>query len=114
MSLKRKLQTILRRLLQMAVGALLLVPALALAFAPFVIRDIQVNGLQRLDPGAVFGYVPVDVGDEFTEEDASEAIQRVYSIGLFNEVSTDMDGDVLIIAVHEPPTISSISFNGMR
>jgi len=114
MSLKRKLQTILRRLLQMAVGALLLVPALALAFTPFVIRDIQVNGLQRLDPGAVFGYLPVGVGDEFTEEHASEAIQRLYSSGFFNDVSIDIDGDVLIIAVQERPTIASISFNGMR
>src|SRR5690625_3910785 len=99
MSLKRKLQTILRRLLQMAVGALLLVPALALAFTPFVIRDIQVNGLQRLDPGAVFGYLPVGVGDEFTEEHASEAIQRLYSSGFFNYVSMYIDGDVVVFIV---------------
>src|SRR5699024_11044606 len=72
MSLKVKLQTIARTLSRLILSSLLLMPALALAFTPFVIRDIQVQGLQRLDPGAVFGYLPVGVGDEFTEDHASE------------------------------------------
>jgi len=54
MSLKVKLQTIARTLSRLILSSFLLMPALALAFTPFVIRDIQVQGLQRLDPGAVF------------------------------------------------------------
>ena len=35
----------------------------ALAFDPFVIRDIRVEGVQRTEPGTVFSYLPVRVGD---------------------------------------------------
>ncbi|HLR82737.1 MAG TPA: outer membrane protein assembly factor BamA [Paenalcaligenes sp.] len=114
MSLKVKLQTIARTLSRLILSSLLLMPALALAFTPFVIRDIQVQGLQRLDPGAVFGYLPVGVGDEFTEDHASETIQRLYSSGFFNDVSIDVEDDVLVVAVQERPTIASVSFTGMR
>ena len=36
--------------------AMLLLPALAHAFEPFVVRDIRVEGIQRIDAGTVFGY----------------------------------------------------------
>lgn len=38
--------------------AALLVPAMAHAFDPFVVRDIRVEGIQRTDAGTVFGYLP--------------------------------------------------------
>jgi outer membrane protein insertion porin family len=31
--------------------------------APFVIRDIRVEGLQRISAGTVFNYLPVKPGD---------------------------------------------------
>jgi len=34
---------------------------------PFVIRDIRVEGLQRVEPGTVFASIPVRVGDEYNE-----------------------------------------------
>ena len=43
--------------------AALLVPAMAHAFDPFVVRDIRVEGIQRTDAGTVFGYLPVKVGE---------------------------------------------------
>ena len=75
MSLNRKTKFALRRLPVLL--AAVLAPALAQAFTPFVVRDIEVNGIQRVDPGTVFGYLPVQVGQEFTEQQASEAIQRL-------------------------------------
>ncbi|HLV27551.1 MAG TPA: outer membrane protein assembly factor BamA, partial [Burkholderiaceae bacterium] len=60
----------------------LLVSGVAHAFTPFVVKDIQVNGVQRVDPGTIFTYVPVKVGETFTEEQAAEAIQRLYASGL--------------------------------
>ncbi len=96
------------------VVASLLAPALASAFSPFVVRDIQVNGIQRVDPGAVFSSLPVKVGEEFSEEQAAAAIQRLYSTGFFSDVQIDTQDHVLVVNVKERPTIASISFNGMR
>ncbi|NYT69864.1 outer membrane protein assembly factor BamA [Pusillimonas noertemannii] len=91
-----------------------LAPGLASAFTPFVVQDIRVNGIQRVDAGAVFSYLPVKVGDQFTEEQASEAVQRLYATGFFSDVTIDTEGNVLVVNVKERPTIASVSFNGMR
>ncbi|HJD44200.1 MAG TPA: outer membrane protein assembly factor BamA [Candidatus Paenalcaligenes intestinipullorum] len=112
MSLNRKTKFALRRLPVLL--AAVLAPALAQAFTPFVVRDIEVNGIQRVDPGTVFGYLPVQVGQEFTEQQASEAIQRLYASGYFSDVQVTTDNNVLVVNVVERPTIASISFNGMR
>lgn len=111
MSFNRKKQFALRAV--STTLAALLAP-LAHAFTPFVIQDIQVNGIQRIDPGAVFGFLPVKVGETFDDAKASESIQRLYSSGFFNDVKIDTDNNVLVITVQERPTIASVSFNGMR
>src|SRR5690606_31578949 len=94
--------------------AALLTPSIASAFTPFTVRDIQVNGIQRVDAGTIFSYLPVKVGEQFTEEQAAEAIQRLYATGFFSDVSIDTTNNVLVVNVQERPTIASVSFNGMR
>lgn len=111
MSFNRKKPFALRAV---SAGLAALLAPLAYAFTPFVVQDIQVNGIQRIDPGAVFGFLPVKVGETFDDTKASEAIQRLYSSGYFNDVKIDTEGNVLVITVQERPTIASVSFNGMR
>ncbi len=47
-------------------AALLLAHA-AHAIQPFVVRDIRIEGAQRTEPGTVFCYLPVKVGDQLDE-----------------------------------------------
>lgn len=94
--------------------AALLLPAIAHAFEPFVVRDIRVEGIQRTDAGTVFGYLPVKVGEEFTEAEATEAVRRLYGTGYFSDVNIQTDNNVVVVAVQERPTIASVTFAGMR
>ncbi|GAB3332082.1 outer membrane protein assembly factor BamA [Bordetella tumulicola] len=94
--------------------AALLLPAIAHAFEPFVVRDIRVEGIQRTDAGTVFGYLPVKVGEEFTEAEATEAVRRLYGTGYFSDVNIRTDNNVVVVAVQERPTIASVTFAGMR
>jgi len=80
----------------------------------FVIKDIRVEGLQRVEPGTVFSYLPVQVGDTFTEEKGADAIKALYSTGFFRDVQIQAQGNVLIVIVEERPTISRIEFTGMK
>ncbi|MFT0548331.1 outer membrane protein assembly factor BamA [Allopusillimonas ginsengisoli] len=112
MSFSRKLHFVRRGL--PALLAALVIPGIANAFTPFVVRDIQVQGIQRVDAGTIFSYLPVKVGEKFTETQAADAIQRLYSTGFFNDVRIDTSNDVLVVTVEERPTIASLSFNGMR
>ncbi|TAL76717.1 MAG: outer membrane protein assembly factor BamA [Burkholderiaceae bacterium] len=94
--------------------AALLAPAIANAFTPFVVKDIRVDGIQRVDAGTVFSYLPVKVGQKFTDAQAAEAIQHLYATGFFSDVKIDTANDVLVVTVKERPTIASVVFNGMR
>ena len=112
MSFRRKF-SLARRVMPLVLTAFL-APGLAHAFSPFVVKDIRVEGVQRVDVGTIFSYLPVKVGQQFTEEQAAEAIQRLYGTGFFSDVTIDTQNDVIVVAVKERPTIASITHNGMR
>jgi outer membrane protein insertion porin family len=48
-----------------------------MAFDPFQIKDIRVEGIQRTEAGTVFSYLPVKVGDTMTDEKAAAAIKAL-------------------------------------
>ncbi len=86
----------------------------AQAFEPFVVRDIRVEGIQRTEAGTVFSYLPVRVGESFTEEKAAQAIKALFATGFFKDVRVEVEGDVLVFVVDERPAIASLEFVGLR
>ena len=88
--------------------------AQAQSFAPFTVKDIRVEGLQRTEPGTIFSYLPVKVGETMTEEKAQAALRALYATGFFKDVRLDVDNDVLVVTVEERPAIASIDFSGMK
>ena len=102
-----------RKILSGLVTALFVV-APAFAFEPFVVQDIRVEGIQRTEPGTVFSYLPVRVGEPFTEEMAADAIRGLFATGFFSDVRIDVDDDVIVVIVAERPAIADISFTGVR
>lgn len=91
-----------------------LLSAHAFAFEPFVVRDIRVEGIQRTEAGTVFSYLPVKVGEKFTEDKAAEAIKALFATGFFKDVRVEVEGDVLVVVVDERPAIASLEFVGMK
>ncbi|MEN9879398.1 MAG: outer membrane protein assembly factor BamA [Pseudomonadota bacterium] len=83
-------------------------------FRPFVVRDIRVEGLQRTEPGTVFTYLPIKVGETVDNEKVSESIRTLYATGFFKDVRIEAEGNVLIVSVVERPAIASITFEGMK
>ena len=63
----------------------------AAAVEPFVVRDIRVEGVQRTEPGTVFSYLPVKVGETFNDEKATAALKALYATGFFKDVRIDVD-----------------------
>ncbi|RYY94470.1 MAG: outer membrane protein assembly factor BamA, partial [Comamonadaceae bacterium] len=96
-----------------AVAALAFV-ANAWAVDPFTVRDIRVEGLQRVEPGTVFASLPFRVGDQYNDEKGSAAIRALFALGLFKDVRLEVSGDVLVVAVEERPTVADVEFAGTR
>ncbi len=86
----------------------------AYAVTPFVISDIRVEGLERLDPGTIFNYLPLKVGDDMNDEEASIGIKALFDTGFFRNVELGKDGTVLVVTVVERPSIASIEINGNK
>ncbi|HEY1438685.1 MAG TPA: outer membrane protein assembly factor BamA [Casimicrobiaceae bacterium] len=85
-----------------------------LAFDPFVVKDIRVEGVQRTDAGTVFSYLPIKVGDRIDDEKASAAVKTLYATGFFRDVRLEAEGEVLVVIVQERPTISQIDIVGTK
>src|SRR5712671_8232772 len=84
------------------------------SFKPFVVKDIRVEGLQRTEPGTVFSYLPVKVGETMTEEKAQQALRALFATGFFQDVRLEVDNDVLVVFVQERPAIASIDLSGIK
>ena len=80
----------------------------------FVIKDIQVEGLQRISAGTVFNFLPVKVGDSVDEKKVKNIIRALYKSKYFKDVSVENRDGVLVIKVVERPAISSIEFVGNK
>ena len=84
----------------------------AFAIAPFVVKDIRVEGIQRTEAGTVFSYLPVRVGETFSDDKSVAAIKALYATGIFKDVRLEADGNVLVVIVEERPAIAKVDFTG--
>lgn len=80
----------------------------------FIVRDIQIKGLQRISAGTVYNDFPVNVGERFSLDQSSAAIRALFKTGFFKDVSLSREGSTLIIKVVERPTIAKIVFEGNK
>jgi outer membrane protein insertion porin family len=97
-----------------AVVSLAFVAQSAWAVTPFTVRDIRIEGLQRVEPGTVFVSMPVRVGDTYNDDKGSAAIRALFGLGLFKDVRIDVSGDVLVVVVEERPTVANVEFVGTK
>ncbi len=88
--------------------------ATSLAFDPFTVRDIRVEGVQRTEAGTIFSYLPIKVGEQVNDEKVAQAVKALYATGFFRDVRIEAQGDVLIVSVQERPTVSSLTFVGNK
>ena len=97
-----------------ALGLAFCVTSSAWAVDPFALRDIRLEGLQRVEPGTVFASLPFRVGDTYSDERGAAAIRALFALGLFKDVRLEVNGDVVVVVVEERPTIAEITFSGVK
>ncbi|HSV35755.1 MAG TPA: outer membrane protein assembly factor BamA, partial [Ramlibacter sp.] len=86
----------------------------AWAVDPFTVRDIRVEGLQRVEPGTIFASLPFRIGDLYNDEKGSAAIRALFGLGLFKDVRLEVSGNVLVVIVEERPTVADVDFVGAK
>ncbi len=86
----------------------------AYSFESFEVKDIQVEGIQRISAGTVFNYFPIKVGEQASKHNVSKALHELFKTGFFKDVRIEASNNTLIISVIERAAISSIEFDGNK
>ncbi len=88
-------------------------PALA-STAAWIVDDIRLEGLQRVEAGTVFAYLPVKPGDTLTPKASSKIIHDLYATGFFSDVRLQRQGRTLVVGLQERAAIFSVDFSGIH
>ncbi|MBD3667591.1 MAG: outer membrane protein assembly factor BamA, partial [Kangiella sp.] len=84
------------------------------AIEPFVVEDIQVEGLQRVELGSFFTELPIRVGETLDDARVPGIIRAIHQTGNFDFVKLEKDGATLKIIVTERPVITDIILKGNK
>ncbi|MBC8337243.1 MAG: outer membrane protein assembly factor BamA [Rhodospirillales bacterium] len=86
--------------------------AVQLAQSSGAIKEITVEGAQRIAPETIKSYLLVQTGDAFNPGKIDRSLKSLFTTGLFADVSLHRKGDTLVVRVVENPVINRIAFEG--
>ncbi len=79
-----------------------------------VIAAIVVTGNQRIEAGTIQSYMVAQVGGPFDQGQINNSLKTLYATGLFKDVSITRQGNNLLVAVEENPTVDQVFFQGNK
>jgi outer membrane protein insertion porin family len=82
------------------------------AFAAETLREIRINGAQRVEAATILTYMNLQTGQPLTEDSMNESLKNLFATGLFADVKMKAQGGVLNVDVVENPIINEIAFEG--
>lgn len=86
----------------------------ALAQTAGVVREIAVEGTQRVEPETVRSYLLIQEGDPYDPRRVDRSLKSLFATGLFADVTMRQEGSRLIVSVVENPVINRIAFEGNK
>ena len=93
-------------------------PLYAFAESGPSIKSIEIQGNRKVSSEAIYSKLKSKIGDNFSENLVQDDIQKLYSIGYFDDISVDIDsfegGVKLVYSFREKPAITSIDFQGNK
>ncbi|HXP95977.1 MAG TPA: outer membrane protein assembly factor BamA [Telmatospirillum sp.] len=78
------------------------------------IRQIMVQGNQRVEEETVRSYLSVAAGDSFDETKIDKSLKSLFATGLFADVTIRREGDALVVRLVENPIINRLAFEGNK
>ena len=80
----------------------------------FIIDNIVLKGLQRVDVGSIYAYLPFEVGDMFDTSTTPSVIKTLFKTKFFNDIIISRENNTIVINFDERPTIIDIDFEGLE
>jgi len=89
-------------------------PGEAYAQGNDLIREVAVQGTQRVERETVRSYLLLQEGDPFDPRRVDQSLKSLFATGLFADVSITRNGSTLVVNVVENPVINRIAFEGNK
>lgn len=77
-----------------------------------IVRDIRIEGNQRVEAGTILSYMVIKPGDAYDPGRVDRSLKALYGTGLFADVTIHTEGDILVVHVVENPIINRLAFEG--
>ena len=78
----------------------------------FILKGIQVSGLERVTAETVQANIPIKIGESFDDKQSASVIRAIYKTGFFDDVQLGRRGNTLLVKVSERPVIGEINLSG--
>src|SRR5438128_2206600 len=78
----------------------------------FVVKNIEIQGLQHFTPETVKSYLPIKRGQTLQPTKTGAILRVLYQTGFFDHITLSREGGTLIIHVTERPTIGQLKITG--
>jgi outer membrane protein insertion porin family len=79
-----------------------------------IVREIRIEGSQRIEPATIRSYLAIQLGDKFDPAKMDASLKALFATGLFADVTLRRDGNSLVVRVVENPIINRVAFEGNR
>ena len=76
------------------------------------VKNIKVEGLERVEPETVKSYINIKAEEPVNDEKLNAALKHLYATGLFEDVAIDVKDGTMFVKVSENPIISEVLFDG--
>lgn len=105
-----KMKALRRSLLITTAAALLFAASPALAEDP--IREVRVEGNERIEGRTILSYLGLTAGSQFSQEEVDAGLKNLYATGFFSDVKLLRDNGTLVVRVQENPIVNKVAFEG--
>ena len=78
------------------------------------IREIQINGNQRISDDTIKVFSGVEIGQKLDDVKLNKILRNIYESLFFKDVSVEFKNDKLTIEVQENPIIENINYSGVK
>ena len=76
------------------------------------VSEIAISGNSSVSDSTISAYLPVRVGDAISEDSLDNAIDSMFATKLFNDVTINIEGTRISIAVVENPIVNRVNIEG--
>ncbi|CAA7620459.1 Outer membrane protein assembly factor BamA [Magnetospirillum sp. LM-5] len=78
------------------------------------VRQIVVQGTQRVEVETVKSYMAIAEGDPYNSDRIDRSLKALFNTGLFADVAIRREGDAVVVKVVENPIINRIAYEGNK